>query len=115
MTGRYPNRTPLSKSFLHGTWSFMNGRKSGNGLSSMPGTGEALRLARLTHRLTQREVGDSIGMTSAAVAYYENTGAVPDVVIAKLPKTVRAAVAEASLKGHEAAMAAMRRLLTKTR
>ncbi len=76
----------------------------------MPGTGEALRLARLTHRLTQRDVGEAIGMTSAAVAYYETTGSLPDVVIAKLPKMVRAAVAAASMKGHEAAMAALRKL-----
>ncbi len=88
----------------------MNGRKIGFGQSSMPGTGEALRVARVTHRLTQREIGEAIGMTSAAVTYYESTDAVPDAVIAKLPKTVRAAVAAASMKGHEAAMAALRKL-----
>ncbi len=70
----------------------------------MPGTGEALRLARLTHRLTMRQVGDAIGMTSAAVGYYEMTDTVPDAVIALLPKKVRGAVAVAALRGHEAAI-----------
>ncbi len=88
----------------------MNGRKKGYGQSSMRGTGEALRLARLTHRLTMRDVGDAIGMTGAAIHYYERTDTVPDGVIPKLPKKLRVPVAEAALKGHEAAMAALRKL-----
>ena len=88
----------------------MNGRKKGFGQSSMPGTGEALRMARVYHRLTMREIGEAIGMTGAAIHYYEKIDSVPDEVIAKLPKTVRAAVAAASIEGHEDALARLRRL-----
>ncbi len=76
----------------------------------MPGTGEALRIARLTHRFTVRDLGAAIDRTGAAICYYERNDAVPDAVIAKLPLKMRAAVAEASIKGHEAAIAALRKL-----
>ncbi len=76
----------------------------------MPGTGEALRIARLTHRLTMRDIGEVVGMTGAALSYYEREDAVPDSVIVRLPREIRAAVAAASIEGHEAAMAALRKL-----
>ncbi len=76
----------------------------------MPGTGEALRLARMTQRLTQAQIGEAIGQTGAAVHYYEQENAVPDLVIAMLPAKVRGAVAIAALRGHEAAIAALRKL-----
>ncbi len=92
---------------------FMSRPIKDNGRSSMPGTGEALRLARLMQRLTMAEVGRTIGSTSAGISYYERSDAVPDRVIAKLPAELRVPVAAASLRGHEAAMAALRKLLTK--
>ncbi len=88
----------------------MNGRKKGFGRSSMPGTGEALRLARVRRRLTQAQIGEATGQTGAAIHYYEQENAVPDLVIAMLPKKVRVAVAIAALRGHEAAIAALRKL-----
>ncbi len=76
----------------------------------MPGTGEALRVARAIHRLTMRDVGEALGLTSQAVYYYERKGAVPDTMIPKLPRKVRGAVVVAAIEGHEAAIAALRKL-----
>ncbi len=77
----------------------------------MTGTGEALRIARATHRVTMREVGEAIGMTGAAINYYEQINAVPDEVIAKLPKQVRGAVAVAALRAHEAAIKGLQKFV----
>jgi DNA-binding XRE family transcriptional regulator len=74
------------------------GRKS----SGFPHLGQVLREERMKQRISQREVAAALGITPAAVVFWENAkNHLPIERIASLPLSLRVPVIRAAIKALE--------------